>query len=313
MTQLELFSVEITVVSEREILDAWTWLMRSLSPRPVRDGGLCIYDLKLWGDGETRRPLEPSGEIASMLGCLYLVSELGDLGLILDIVNAGAAQDLIVPSPVLDEDVKSVLNSKPRFLTGLSEHLAFWVRLATAKKSAEGDCSRFACYLPHVQPEDKGPDGLFFSVGTVSRVEVQSVKNSIGKPQSMISTKRFRLKGEVSASKKRKLLEEFYKFAHEHSGFVRLNRYLADLCNMLGVPADQRIRIALLSSTACSFNAVVVADQRHEKVELFQGYQYIVQDVSRRTATYIGSTYWSEVAESTRQSVMRKLKRLGLL
>jgi hypothetical protein len=255
-------------------------------------------------------PLKPTPEVAALLARLYLASGIGDLEAILDMANGNDPTDIVVPAGSLDEDVKKVIKSQPRFRTALSEHLAFWIRLATTAQCPE-DCSRFACSLPNVQPEDKGPDGLFLSTGTTSRVEIQSVKNSIGNPQSLISTKRFRLKGTLSVYKK--LLEDFHRFAHENFGFVRLERLLADLCRLLHISTDRQIRIALLSNTECSYNAIVVADQQYADVELFQGYQYVTPEAKRRVATYIGSTKWTEVAEQTRRSVLQILEQTGFL
>jgi hypothetical protein len=316
MQQLSLFpaefAAEIVVINRYEILDAWNWLLKNMSSRPSHVSGLCLYDLKLWGNEPKDKPLEPNISVACKLGCLCLTSELGDMDAITNMANGGEAQDIIVPTGSLDVDVRKVIESKRRFRTALSEHLAFWIRLATAARSEEG-CSRFACSLPHVQPEDKGPDGLFLSTGEVNQVEVQSVKNSIDNPQSLLSTKQFRSKGLTSASGRGKLLEDLYQFAYKSLGFVRLSRLLSDLCQSLNVPSDQMIRMGLLSNTACLYNAVIVADHQYAEIELFQGYQYVAQNVEHRIATYIGSTSWSEVAEQTRRFVLKKLGRLGLL
>jgi hypothetical protein len=304
---------EITIVNGHELLDAWNWLVENMSPRPRQDDGLCIYDLKLWGGVSTRQPLEPSYCIMCALGHLYLASELGDLNAILDMVHGNSAQDIIVPTGRLDADVRKVVESKRRFRTALSEHLAFWVRLATGAQTEDCSKSKFACSLPHVQPEDKGPDGLFLSTGEVNQVEIQSVKNSIGDPQSLLSTEQFRSKGRTSKSGKSKLLEDFYEYAYKNTGLVRLDRLLSDLCRLLNVPAVKSIRMGLLSNTTCSYNAVVVADHQYARIQLFRGYQYVAQSAKHRIATYIGSTRWNEVAEQTRQFALKKLRRLGLL
>lgn len=78
MVQLRL-PFRVTIVTKYEILDAWNWLLKNMSPRPSQHCHLCIYDLKLWGDQSASHPLEPSPPIASLLGRLYLASELGDL------------------------------------------------------------------------------------------------------------------------------------------------------------------------------------------------------------------------------------------
>jgi hypothetical protein len=313
--QLPLFPIqtatEIVIVPRQKASDAWNWLCATISPRPSPANQRCLYDCKLWDNGGTQQPLHPATYVGELLGRLYLTSQLGDLESILSMANGCEAQDVIVPAGSLDKDVEGVVKSKSRFRAALSEHLAFWIRLATAAQ-AQTCSDRFACALPNVQPEDKGPDGLFLSTGPASQVEIQSVKNSINDPQSLVSTKRFRTNGRVS-SKHGKLLEDFYRFAHSHVGFVRLDRLLTDLCRLLDIPSDRKIRMALLSSTVCAYNAVVVADHQYEKADLFQGYEHITQDVQHRIATYIGSTSWSEVAEVTRKSVCQVLQNLGIL
>jgi len=255
--------------------------------------------------------LEHALSTTNVLGTLYLVSELGDQDMILDMVSEGNAHAVIVPEGSLDEDVVKVIKSRARFRTALSEHLAFWTRLGTATQSSQ-DHPRFACSLPNVQPEDKGPDGLFLSTGAVSSVEIQSVKNSIGNPQSLLSTRQFRTRGTPSTNKG-KLLEDFHRFAHQNFGFIRLERLLFGLCKLLDLHSTKKIRMALLSDTECSYNAVIVADHQYAEAELFQGYQYITSDARRRIATYVGSTKWAQVAEQTRQYVFRNLEQLGLV
>ena len=314
MIQLPLFPTpsSVVIIKRTEILEAWTWLLRSMSPRPNRYDGLCVYDLKLWSDESSKdQPLSPTTWVIKVLSRLYLTSELGVLDDILNMVNGENTQDVVVPIGSLDEDVKKVVKSKARFRNALSEHLAFWIRLATAAKSRAA--SRFACSLPNVQPEDKGPDGLFLSAGAITKVEVQSVKNSISDPQAQVSTKTFRTSGRIPPKSKGKLLEDFYKFAYSHFGFTRLERDLVDLCRLLNIQADRKLRIALLSNTECSYNAVVVANYQYAEVELFKGYQYVTPDVQHRIATYIGSSDWPELAEQTRKSVEEILRRLRLL
>lgn len=313
MQQLTLFPINVEIVSHDEIADAWQWLLDNISRRPGQPSQLCIYDLKIWGTGPQRKPLTSESPMPRILGNLYLTSQLGDLDLVLAIVNREPAQDVVLPSKNLDEDVRNVVCSQPRFRTALSEHLAFWVRLATARKAHRGESLKFACSLPNVQPEDKGPDGLFFSCGSHNRVEIQSVKNSTRHPQSLISTRQFRLYGRLSSRSRSKLLEDFYKVARENSGFTRLGRRLAELCNALDVSADQRIRMALLSGETCAYNAVVVADHGYQDVSLFEGYAHVTPNAACRVATYIGSESWREVAESARRFVCAKLTQRGLI
>jgi hypothetical protein len=266
------------------------------------------FDLKVWG--KQTEPLNPCNKIAEVLGNLYLVSQLEDIEVVLDLARNSCSQDLVIPYGDLDEDIKRVIKNRKRFRNHLSEHLAFWVRLAIAAQSGN-DFSDFACSRPNIQPEDKGPDGVFIGTGLIDRVEIQSVKNSTSNPQGLISSSKFRQKGEIPNSKP-KQLEEFYKLATENFGLVRIDKELADLLRVLKIPANKTIRMGLLAD--CSYNAVIVADHQYAKIELFEGYEHITQDAEQRVATYISSTKWVEVAEETRQFVLNALiKSVGAI
>ncbi|RLC78329.1 MAG: hypothetical protein DRJ03_25420 [Chloroflexi bacterium] len=313
MSQLSLFATfDPPVVLRKDVIsEAWGYLLRNMTSQLNQSNELCVYDLKLWDEGNNQNSfLAPSSQVAETLAHLYLTSELGTSDDILSMVMGGEIRDLIVPPGGLDEDVEKVIKSKKRFRHTLSEHLAFWSRLATAVQFNTG---KFACSLSNVQPEDKGPDGLFVSIDSDTKVEIQSVKSSINNPQGRISTKSFRTSGRIPPNSKRKLLEDFHRFAFSNFGFTRLERQLVELFRLLDVPTDRKLRIALLSNTKCSYNAVVVANHQYACIELFEGYQFVTSDVQRRIATYIGSVDWSEIAEQTRVSVIRTLKRLGFL
>lgn len=295
------FSLSITIVDKNEIFEAWQWFLQNISPRPSTHCTLCTYDLKVWGN--QAQPLNPCSQIANILAKLYLVSQLEDIEIVLDLVKNNNSQDLSLISDRLDNDVKSVVKNERRFRNHLSEHLAFWVRLAVAVQS-RNNFSDFACSRPNIQPEDKGPDGVFIETGKIDKVEVQSVKNSTSNPQGEISTKKFRQSGNVPDSKP-KQLEGFYKLAKENVGLVRLDKELADSLRVLKLSPKNTIRMGLLSD--CAYNAVVVADHQYANVELFEGYNYVTDNVERRIATYIGSTEWVAVAEETRKYVLKIL------
>ena len=295
--------IPIPLLTQKEIIEAWSWFVSNMSSRPVNHNSLCIFDLKLWGSNT--EPLQPNNQFVAVLGRLYLVAQLGYEDIVFDLVKGDDIQDLIWQFGALDEDIQKVVKSVERFRYHLSEHLAFWVRLAVA---SQHNSSNFACSRPNIQPEDKGPDGLFVSTGAENIVEIQSVKSSTSNPQNLISTKKFR-QGNLSSVKQTKQLEEFYKFSTENFGLVRLDEKLANLLRILNVSANHTIRMGLLGN--CSYNAVVVADHHYAKVELFQGYEHVTHEVEHRVATYIGSTEWKQVAEKTRKSVVQTLNKAG--
>lgn len=272
------FPLAITIIYKNEILGAWHWFLQNMSPRPTTHSNLCIYDLKVWGT--QTQPLDPSSQIAEVLAKLYLFGELEDIEIVLDLIKNNNSQDLVLPSNHLDDDIKRVVKNERRFRNHLSEHLAFWVRLAVAIQS-ENTFSDFACSRPNIIPEDHGPDGVFIGIGTTDRVEVQSVKNSIVNPQGEISTKSFRQSGNVPNNRP-KQLEGFCKLARENFGLVRLDKELTDLLRVLNLSAEKTIRTGLLAD--CAYNAVVVADHQYAKVELFEGYNHVTHNVERRIA-----------------------------
>jgi hypothetical protein len=305
--QLSLLNgTEVVIVNSHDVLSAWRWICMYMSPRPDKPNQVCVYDEKLWHHQKDPIPLEPNDPTAETLGTLYLTSQFADLREILGMAwggNAPSIQERVGP---LDEDVKNVITDRTQFRNGLSEHLAFWIQLANIASSSQG--GRFAASRPNLQPTDKGPDGLFMEVGNEDRVVVQSVKNSVSDPTSLISSAGFR--DRKSKPNKKKQLDAFWLQVNQQVGIHRLDNLLASICDVLDLSADRRIRTGLLQE--CIFNAVVVADNRYAGVTLFEAYKHIPRDASRRIATYIGSTEWKAVAEKTREYVIRTLKQSGV-
>lgn len=301
----------IPLVTEEELQGAWKWLLDTMSPRPAISEQTCIYDHKQWQNQGQYQPLKADDLTVKRLGILFLTSELGADEDIYNLVNCGESFQVDVPADSLDRDVSNVVREIKGFRDSLSEHLAFWVRLACAAQ-INVDGQRFACSLPNVQSRDKGPDGLFITTGEADFVEIQSVKNSIGDPRGLVATKKFRERGQVHKREKPKQLEEFWLTANENWGIVRLHRTLSNLCRLLEI-SDQRLFKMSLSKDLCFYNAVVVANQKHAKLDVFEGYQHVVNDVERRIATYISSDDWKEVAEKTRQVIQAKLRQAKLI
>jgi hypothetical protein len=198
------------VVTARQLADVWNWIVQEISARPTTPQVVCIYDLKLWGRGAVTGPLEPITPFINALAYLYLASQLGDSRTAVCLVNDGIAGDIVVHDGQLDPDVRAVIENSTRFRNALSEHMAFWVSLATQKKQRAR--SRFACSQPNFQPEDKGPDGLTLIYGANPMMEVHSVKNSVNQPTPLISSPQFRRGGRAI---KQKQLDDFWLCAHE--------------------------------------------------------------------------------------------------
>lgn len=292
------------ILTSAEAQDAWDWVTQNISARPATPGTTCIYDRKSWQGKPLDQTDRPHVETA---GHLYFISQLGNDQAIMRMVNGDGAQPVIVYTPSLDPDVAVVIKSKRRFRTALSEHLAFWVRLATASLTGVD----FASTLPNFQPEDKGPDGLFVSTGSSTDVEIQSVKNSINDPRTLIATRELRTRG-TGLEKKGKLLDDFWLLANKGFGIKRLDRMLSKVYMYLGVSPAQQVQMGLQLGI-CRYNGVVFADEVHQCSDLFEGFEHVCRDPFRCIATYIGSDSWVAFAESTRQYVLAYLVGKGII
>jgi hypothetical protein len=90
---------------------------------------------------------------------------------------------------------------------------------------------------------------------------------------------------------------------------VRLQRILSSLCRLLQVTDRQLFKMAL-QRNLCFYNAIVVANEKHAREEVFEGYEHITTNISHRIATYISSTEWKDLAEKTRIEVKARLDHL---
>lgn len=295
----------LPLVTREELEGAWNWLLSTMRPRPDTPSKSCVFDHKHWKIEEQYQPLCANGIIEKHLSLLFLTSEFGDDDQIYNLANFGEATSIGQPIGLLDRDVANVIQEAKGFRDSLSEHLAFWVRLANEAQTRV-DGQKFAGKLPHIQSRDKGPDGLFMGTGQKDYVEIQSVKNSIGDPRQLVGTTSFRTHGKVHKREEPKQLEEFWLTANENWGTSRLQRELSNLCRLLQVADPQLFKMAL-QKNLCFYNAVVVANEKHAREDVFEGYEHITTDVSRRIATYISSEEWKELAEKTRQDIKARL------
>jgi len=299
-----------TLLTVQEVEEAWQWLLTNISQRPDQPNhAVCTYDRKVFAG----QPLNcQSKTAASNAGRLYLISQVGDVQAIMEMVNSGVYCSLVYWPRRLDRDVEVVVGATERFRNHLSEHLAFWARLATAAQFP--GTGNFMCPKPNFQPEDKGPDGLFVLNGAVPQIEPQSVKNSISNPSSLIASAGFRSEGRLSAERQNyhpKQLEGFYLAHYENWGFGRMDRLLSHTVLLLGMSVSDEIRSALIDR--CSYNAVVIADDQYANGDLFNGYQHVVSDRNRCFATYVGADNWQSFAEEVRRFVLDLLLNAGVL
>ncbi|MBP7045197.1 MAG: hypothetical protein KBE23_20760 [Chloroflexi bacterium] len=298
----------LPLIDKEELEDAWKWLFSTMKPRPENASVSCVYDPKHWMIQEEYKPLYANGLIEKHLSVLFLTSEFGEDEQIYGLTNFGDATSIDRPAGLIDRDVANVIQEEQGFRDSLAEHLAFWVRLANEAQNYS-DGQKFAGKLPHIQSRDKGPDGLFIVTGQSNYVELQSVKSSTKNPRNQVGTRSFRINGKVHDRNNPKQLEEFWLTANENWGSARLQRELSNLCRLLQVTNQQLFKMSL-QENLCSYNAIVVANEKYASEDVFEGYEHITPNINHRIATYISSEEWKELAEKTRQVIIIRLNHL---
>ncbi|HMR99097.1 MAG TPA: hypothetical protein PKE62_07560 [Anaerolineales bacterium] len=306
---MSIITAQPRVILERtQVNDVWEWLVSNISDRSVQTPGQCfVDDRKLWGVN-IPQPLSSTDEFLINVAKLYLVSQLGDLSEILGLSKGKGAFELLLVTKNLDQDIRVVIASGRRFRDALSEHLGFWVTLGTITKLHLYEI--YAISQPNFQPEDKGPDGLFYGLDANGNpnIEIRSIKNSTRNPRYLIATGEFRKGG---AAHKNKQLEEYYLLVEEEYGFARLDRLLSQVSSHLKVAPNVLTRSALLKN-ASSYNAIVVANDMFHAPKLFDGFDRVFAAPENRIATYIGADRWAQFAENTRSKVIEILTVCGV-
>jgi hypothetical protein len=105
-------------------------------------------------------------------------------------------------------------------------------------------------------------------------------------------------------------LDDFWLLTHERVGMVRLHRMLSQVAGSLALSPDQELKDGIVA--ACSYNAVVFANHKYAKPELFNGYRHVVPQPLRRVATFVGAAKWVEFAEAVQAQVLSSLAAKGL-
>ncbi|MBL8078942.1 MAG: hypothetical protein JNM55_13335 [Anaerolineales bacterium] len=303
----------VDLITAQDLQDSWNWLVDYIDIRPTVPGISCYFDNKSWRDD----PLLPEFEeefprMCLMLGQLYIGSQFGESRNLIEMVHGRAAQTVHLAAGNLDHDVEAVLLSVPRFRNHLSEHLSFWMRLAVEKKQRGAGYQppqiEFSHSRPNIQPEDKGPDGLYIEVAPQYRLEIQSVKNSIGNPKALIASAGFR---KNATPTRKKLLDDLWLLRHKHDGLLRLEVLLDQTLDILDVDTTKQLRLGLIAGSSC--NAVVVANTQFANENLFAGYEHITPEIEQRVATFLGAINWRSLAAETHNCVKQILRRGGFL
>lgn len=305
------------LLSSQELQDAWNWLLSCIQVRPENPGMICYFDNKCWNDDPSKPDYkEDYVRTCMMLGRLYLASQFGDHRSLIGMVHGRPATEDILVVTNLDRDSRTVITNEERFRNHLSEHLAFWIRLGVEKKQRgqvyQPETNEFTYSKPHVQPEDKGPDGLYVEIAPFQKVEIQSVKSSINDPQSQISTAQFRTTGKPCPREQpsKPLLDEFWWHMSCDDGLIRLDGLVDQCLNSLQTDTQHMLRLGLIKVGV--LNAVIVASSRYSSENLFIGYHYLTPDITRRIATYIGAVDWQRLASGTKNAVIETILKCGV-
>jgi hypothetical protein len=305
------------LLCHQDLQEAWEWLLSSILMRPTIPGLICYFDNKCWNDDPAKPNYEEDyARTCMMLGRLYISSQFGDHHRLIEMVHGRLAPEIIWVGHDLDRDSRTVITNEERFRNHLSEHLSYWIRLGVEIKQRgqeyHPDTIEFTYSKPHVQPEDKGPDGLFLEIAPAEKVELQSVKSSINDPQSQISTALFRTTGKACPREhpSKPLLDEFWWHMTCEDGLIRLDSLVDQCLNSLNTDMQQTLRLGLIKTGV--LNAVVVASSQYSSENLFTGYHYLTPDITRRIATYIGAVNWQLLASGTLNTVIQIFLKSGV-
>jgi hypothetical protein len=305
-----------TIITAGEFLEAWDWYYSLLTvSRALIQEHNYYLDHKHIIEAENVICIDEFKESADLIARLYLVSQLSSVSDFFSVDNGiNKSFSLLYHSSKLDDDFIRVVKSKKTiknqnsFRNSLSEHLSFWTFLVSDKKA--DNWKMYAISKPNFQPEDKGPDGVICEIiNEEIIIKIISIKNSIGDPQTLISTSDFRQNGIVDENAK-KILHEFYAFRINKKGFQRIDDHVNTLFQELGLNSNQAIRYALLNSS-CQYNGSIIANDRYCTSDLFEGFSRILDEPKRCLGVYIGFTNWDEFSTKVQISVNHILKSRG--
>ena len=296
------------IVSSQEFQEAWGWFLDyiSIDQTLVEEYGYHL-DHKHWHYPDHVKCIDRCENADIYLARLYLISQLSSVSDYLsNLKNHSITFNLSYLSNQLDEDVARVIRAQETanhlnaFRNSLSEHLAYWVILASViKVSGYQD---FSIAKPNLQPEDKGPDGLACIVfADYLIIKIISIKNSINSPQESISSPSFRNNSEIDLNEK-KILDEFYAFRKRNRGFQRLDDKLNNLLQELHQDPENQIRRILLNHHS-QFNASIIADEQYATKNLFIGFNKISDRPIRCIGIYVGSENWKDLADNVQIKV----------
>jgi hypothetical protein len=137
-------------------------------------------------------------------------------------------------------------------------------------------------------------------------MELVSIKNSTGNPRGMIASAAFRTRGRARSGP---CLDDFHLLITKNEGFTKVLKLVASACSHAGVTLQQQLQIALVSNA--DYHAFVVASHQHCAQTIFDGFDRVSTQPSRRIGTYAGSDDWVRVAARVRVEVTGRIRAIG--
>jgi len=318
MPEAQIVSPPIEIISSQEFQEAWVWFLDyiSINQTLVDEHGYFL-DHKHWQRPDGLKCIDECENAGINLARLYLVSQLASVTDYLPSIKKQTFDfTLRYVSEHLDVDVARVVNAQETernrnsFRDSLSEILAYWTVFPSIIKSPE--YHDFSISKPNLQPEDKGPDGVACVVyDQYSIIKIISVKNSIRRPKSLVSSRSLRKDSDI-VPETDKILDEFYAFQKNNQGFERVDNELNTLLQSLEQDAEYQIRWALLKKHS-QFNASVIANEAYADRNLFEGFSRISEKPIRCIGIYVGSENWKDLADRVQIKVKEILTNKGIL
>ena len=292
-----------SIVTAAQMRAAWLWLVATLPNRP-RPGPSHVYDdLAAWRD-TVGRLLHRESTVIDSITTLYLTSSFASHVRLLAFINTGATFDVTLPTLALDPALRRVYESAARFRASLAEHLGFWIPIASTRRRRPD--SVIVASQPHTLPEDTGPDALIVETRPRRRMELVSIKNSTNNPQRIVASARFRSGGKPRPGP---CLDEFHMLINKHEGFTKVLRLVASACSHASVTLQERLQLGLIAKA--DYHAFVVASHTHCAPTIFNGFDRIANQPSRRIGTFVGSDDWTRLATDVKRKVVQRISAVG--
>lgn len=300
-----------TAVEFKEAIE-WFFEKISIQQRLIQQHNYYL-DHKHWDDQNIAKCIDCCENSIDYLSRLYLISLLAQVSDYLPQLIDKNIQFKLLCFSSLDSEISKLIRSKEKsnntnqFRNSFSEHLSFWVMVASILKTHKDFL--LSMTKPNLLPVDHGPDGLACIVENgQTTVKISSVKNSINSPKDMVVSAEFLRNKETNPSK---IIDEFFSFQKFNHGFERLDEKLNYLLLELKQNSYEQLRQVVLHSKS-QFNATVVGNEEYISDDFYSGFLSVSKDAKRCIGVYIGSENWKQFAEKVQSRVLEILNEKGV-